>query len=398
MALRVWLIGLALASPAAAQDVSSRWMDRVLQELAVERGPLERQTEVDLSGGLLAYHDDNIFLSEDDEESDTILVPFATARVLYTEEHLELLGDLMADYKAYSDEDDESDAEARFLGRARYVGSNSDIGLLVMARLESDPTDAVFADRVERRVFDVQPRVGVDVTPVLTLEGNFLWQVVRFDEDALADLRDNNTWRGAAAAIYKTEGLFDYVVEAGVIGVEYRNDVAPPDADGYFARGGVRGSPAPDWDVQALVGYLHAESDDLDTGVEVEDDDTVDASISIRWRAQERWSFTGTYTRTMTFFGGADPWAIVNRLYLLAEHDVNERWRLGGRVVYDVLVGALDTERTYVSVGGDVTFKVVENVLLEGGATFRTGETEPIAGPSSEYDNLLLFVGIAATY
>lgn len=402
---RVWtlLVGvfsmsLCLCGRSFAQDVSSRWMDRVIQELAVERGPMEPQTQVDLAGGLLVYHDDNILLTEDDEESDTILVPFAQARVRYAEEHLELLGDLMGDYKAYSDFDDLDDGEVRFYGRAHYAGSEADLGVVLMVRRESDPVSSLFLDRIERWVFDALPRASVDLTSVLALEANVHWQAVRFDEDLIADVRDNNNWRVALGAIYKTEGLFDFVVEGGALAIEYLVDVAPPDVDGHFIRGGVRGKPTDDLDVQVLVGYVHAESDDFASGLEVEEDDTVDAMVVIRWRPEERWSFTGTYTRTATFFGGNDPWAIVNTIYALLEYEIDEQWKVGGRVVYDILSGALDTERRYLSAGGDLTYRILENVVLEGGATFRTGETEPLTGPTTEYDNLLVFVGIAATY
>lgn len=391
---------LACAAPAAAQDFGTRWSDKVTRELYAERGALDTNLDYAASGGLFVYHDSNLLLEpERGRTSDAVLVPFVQGRLEYTEPTWDLAAELIANYKSYADEDQFDDDEERAYARAFFVGSEMSVGVVANLRHESDPTDVVFADRVERLAGEVMPRIAVDLTPVLSVELAGLWQFVRFDERAFADAQDSDTYRGDLALVYETEWAFSFVADGGLIAIRYVQDWITPDADGWYVRGGIRGEPVPELRTQVLAGYMHAESDDL---VAVNDDaneeDTPEVLASVVYTGLEQFSFTGSYSRTLGFAGGGDPFQIVNRGLLLADFQATEYLSVQARGQYDFAYTATGVERTYVSVGGGVTVKPLENVIVDAGATYRTGETEGNTSIESVYDGVILYLGAALAF
>jgi hypothetical protein len=399
-------LSLCAALPAAAQDFGTRWADRVVKDLYAERGPLDAQLTYDASAGLYVYSDSNVFLSETGEVDDVVLVPFVSGRIAYSEPNFEAAAELLVNYKSYSDLDDANDDEERFYGRLRYVGTEMNAGLVLVLRHESDPTSVLFLERVERTVADILPQVSFDLTPVFSIEISGLVQVVRHADDAVASGQDNENFSGKIALVYKLEGGIDALVEGGLGQINYTGDLgaggvmlSPPDADVWFAHAGIRGELLPQMSVTALVGATGAQSDDYTNPVaEGPDDTTGSAAIIAQYTGVERFEFTASYHRAFTFAGGLDPYQITNRFLALAEYLVTEQLTIGARAQVEHTSSALDVQRDYISVGANATFKAHEYVLIDGGVTYRLGDTSGNVSASTEYDDVILYLGIALAY
>src|SRR5262245_33534233 len=248
---RTTLLLFLLAAPSAAwaQDTGEEWINRVTRELRAERDPVNApMTKYGATAGVVVYHDDNVFLTETNEKDDTVWVPFAELRIDYDDPNVDLAAALMADYKYYVEEDDQRDTEIRFFGKAGYSGTRFTASLIQMIRKESDPLDAVFFERTERLVVDSIPRITYDVTQTFGIEVGGQLQLVRCDEDVLADAQDNLNYTAGLALVYKTDFNIDFLIDGGVFAIDYAEDgtTAPPDVDGFFARVGFRGEIGPD--------------------------------------------------------------------------------------------------------------------------------------------------------
>ena len=405
-ALTAFLL-LAAAVPAAAQDFGSRWADRVVKELYAERGPLEPQLQYDASAGVTVYRDSNVFLDSDNEQDDVVIVPFAGARLSYTEPTLDAAAELLVNYQAYNDLDDANGDEERFYGKLRYVGTEMSAGLVAIVRHETDPVGALLFDRAERIVADVIPQITFDLTPVFAVEVSGLVQVVRFQEDAFATGQDNENFAGKLALVYTMENSIALVVEGGFFAISYTGDLdalgdmlSPPDADGWFAHGGIRGDLLPHLSVSALVGATGAQSDDFvgTTAAPGTDDTTGSAAIVAQYTGMERFEFTASFHRTIGFGGGIDPYQVVNRFLLLADFQATEIITFGGRAQVEHTSSALDVQRDYVSLGAFATLKAHEYVMFDGGLTYRTGDTSGNVAASEDYDGFIVYLGIALVY
>src|SRR5581483_1218893 len=90
---------------AAAQDFGQSWIDRITHELEQERGPLQPKAFTwNASAGVQYAFDNNVFLVQNNKDSDSIIIPFVQANFSYAESRFELEADLLANYKFYTKE------------------------------------------------------------------------------------------------------------------------------------------------------------------------------------------------------------------------------------------------------------------------------------------------------
>jgi hypothetical protein len=401
---------LLSARAARAQDFGIDWIDRVTHEFQAGRGPLEpRALAYTATGGVAYYHDSNIFLEEDNEDSDSVVIPFVRARLDYAEQHFAAAADLLLDYKWYSDEDDANDSEQRFFGRMQYADAGVSADLALLARNESDPVNVIFSDRVERVIFDAYPRISLDVTEVFAVEVGGAVQVVRYGDDLIADSSDNENFRGELTLVYRSAWGVDLLAQGGVLAIRYTDEedptgvpLAPPDVDGFYARGGLRGEVFPALEVEALAGYTTAESDDFDLAggatADGKEHSTADVSLRARYEATETLTLTADYVRAIAFAGDVDPFQVINRALGIAEYQVTPEVSVRGRVQYEQSHSALGIERDYVSLSGAASYKALEYLALNGGVTWRSGEVDGAVAQKQDFDDVIFHVGVAATY
>lgn len=411
----VALVVLSLAAPAAAsaQEFGREWIDRVTHQLEAGRGPLKtKPVEWDVTGGVTYEFDDNVYLHEEDEVEDSIIIPFARLAASYAESRFEVEGDLLANYKIYADEDDLDDDEQRLYLKLRQVGSRFSLGVEEIFQRVSDPLDVIFADRAERIVSNTIGRLTYDLTRQWIMEAYGNYQIVRFEGDDF-DVLNNNLFRGEGSLIYRAPSGLDLVGQVGWMNISYSDgqaEGAPPDAWGWYARGGVRGELVPRLAAQAFVGWSEIESDYFAGTTEDVEEGTVDAAVNVMYEATETVRFFFDYTRQYTFGGSSftdvsgntflEPFQVVNRLLGLIQVEVTPTVSLRARAQFDFTKSPEDVERTYISVGGAAQVRPAEWIILDAGVTFRTGETDfNIDGADTvEYDNLIIHAGVALTY
>ncbi|HEX7900643.1 MAG TPA: hypothetical protein VF950_22965 [Planctomycetota bacterium] len=402
---------VAMAAPAAAQDFGTDWIDRVTQQVTQERGPLSAQPwEVHLTGGLEVYFDDNIYLREEDETEDTILIPFGRVTVTYAEPRFEFQGDLLANYKLYMDPDEEltpeeedlDDDEERLYLRARQASSRYSLELAQILQRVSDPIGVLFVERAERVVSNTIPRVEFDLTRQWAVEVTANYQVVRYEDKQLGEALENNAARVEGSLIYRTAYGFDLLAQVGWQDISYRADEsvgAPPDAFGWYGRIGWRGYLSERFYAEILVGFDQIESDFFaGTSTDVEDE-TGGAYALLRYEFTETIKASAEYSRQFTFAGAGDPYQRVDRVLAIVDMELTEQVGLKARFQWDHASTALSTERTYLSVGGGAWFKPVAWMIIDAGVTMRSGDAEnEDIGLDTEYDNVIFHVGLAATY
>jgi hypothetical protein len=395
------LVFLAVPATALAQDFGVEWIDRVTRERYQDRGPLKpKPVDVTFSGGVAVYHDDNIFLEERSEESDTITIPFAGARLEYSEPQFDAVADFLGNYKAYSDNDEVNDHEQRFFGRARYVGARLSGEAALLVRNESDPIDAVLIERAERLVADAAPRFTYDISRTLAFEGSANIEMVRFEENVFRAI-ENNNYRADGSLVYRLANGYDWLAQGGWILIDYEEKQSrggTADADGAYGRVGFRGEPNPRVSIEALIGVISVKSRKFLGTSEREEENTVDALVRTRWLPVERLTLGLDFTRTITFAGADDPFQIVNRFVGLAEYEAIENLRLRARVQYDRTQSALGIDRTFLSAGGGASYRFLEWISAEGGVTFRDGEVSGDVVTDTEFDNLIFHFGVVLTY
>jgi hypothetical protein len=414
MAKQVFLalaIIVLAAMPAAAQDFGTDWIDRITQQLTQERGPLTTQPwEYHATGGIAVYFDDNIYLTEEEEVDDTIIIPFARLTVNYAEQRFELMADVLANYKVYNDEDnpftpnseDLDDDEERVYLRARQASSRYSLEIAEIFQRVSDPIGVVFADRAERVVSNTIPRVEFDFTRQWALEASANYQVVRYDDHDLSKLFENNAGRVEGTLVYRTAHGFDLLGQAGWQDISYigdESDGAPPDAFGWYARVGWRGYLSERFYAEILVGLDQIESDFFAGTSEDAEDSTGGGYGSLRYELTETIKLSAEYSRQFTFAGAGDPYQRVDRALAMLEWELTPDIGTKARFQYDHAMTALGTERVYMSVSGGAWFKPTAWMIIDAGVTFRSGDAENTdTGLDTEYDNVIVHVGLAATY
>jgi len=388
-------IVLVAGAPAVAQDFGVEWLDRILREVEEEAYPLTaKPAQVKWSVGELYYFDDNIFLESDDEESDSIFVTFGNARIEYAESQFDAVADLTVNYNLYVDEDDASDDEERFFGRARYVGPRLSIELAEVLRKESDPLDATFADRTERLVSNTIPLATFLLTRTLSIEANVNYQVVRFDEDRFEHL-DNDSLYFNVAGVYETPRGLDLLVQVGFFDIDYDQDTATSaDTDGFQVSGGLRGEVRPDLDLNLMLGWVDAESDDIGTTSNNSEHSTSRVSLGANYKATEKFNLWGDYGRDIGFSSASAPFQVADRLITRGEYEASERVKVTGRVQYDRVHPSTGDNRTYWSLGAGALYDAYKNIVVDGGLTWRSGDLDS----GDDYSNLIFHLGAVASF
>ena len=381
---------LFIAASTRAQDLTTRWKDRIIHELQQDRGPLKPADETIYQlGGMYAY-DSNIFLDESGKEDpDTILAGFVRARGTHSESLWDATIDVMATYRQFMQDSSQSrDVEHIFVS-GRYAGSAIDLQVAEIFRHESAPIDAVFAERIERNISDTLFTAKVHVMDELSLEWGSTLQVVRFlDEDF--EKSDNESIRTDLSAVYRTSAGYAIVGQGGYHKIHYRYETgAPPDVEGAYYRIGFRGNIYPTVNAQVLVGVANIETDKFPDGSK-DELETGDVATYLQWEATPELVFHFDYTRTIGFGGPLDPYQVINRVILSGELDLTEQLTVRARLQHDDVHSSLGVERTFLSVGGSFTWKYTEDAAIDAGVVHRSGEVH--LGP--EYDDVIIFAGI----
>ena len=179
---------------------------------------------------------------------------------------------------------------------------------------------------------------------------------------------------------------------------------APPDSDAIYVRGGFRGEVVENLSANVLVGWTEIESDDFEVflpanGPDGKEHSTADVSAQVRYEATELISFTGGYTRLITFAPiPNDPWQVINRFLFRGNFLANEQIDLFGRFQFDHASSAQGIMRDYWSLSGGGTYTVTPQAVIDASITFRSGETEGQVVQSADYDGFIFSVGAAFTY
>jgi hypothetical protein len=393
---------MAVPAAAVAQDFGSDWIDQVTHELQTERGPLKtRAANWNATGGVAYQFDDNVFLTEDDEESSSVVIPFVAGRIDYATQRFEVQAQLLANYKWYNNNDiDADDDEERLYVRARQTDARYTLEFAEILQKVSDPIGAVFVDRVDRLVSNTVLHGAFDVTKQWAVELGANLQLVRFDKDVFSDPTDNDNVRADLSVVYRTFWSFDALAQVGYQDIAYngsQSEGAPPDAFGYYARLGYRGELIQSLSVEAFAGYAHIETDFFQ-GTELDDEgNTMDVAFALRYDATEKVKFTADYTRQFAFAFG-DPFQIVNRFMLIENWEVTPKVGLKARLQYDHVDTSSGTERDYLSAAISSSWKAMEKLLVDGGFTWRMGDTDFSTGADSEFDNVIVHFGVAYTW
>ena len=402
------VVAVLLAStPAFAQDFGRQWIDRVTHDLQQERGPLsEKPVDFHAWGGVQYQYDSNVFLKTKKEDADSIIIPFARARLEYGEQKFFFLADLLANHKFYADEDSADGHEERFYARGRYTDARYSLDLSEIVTRTSDPIDAVFQDRVARVVSNTIGRATFDLTDAFYFEANGNFQVVRWLDDPFDTFADNNNARVDGGFGWRSPFGWEVLAQFGWYGIFYQNDQtdgAPPDADGIFVRGGFRGEVVADLSVEALIGYTQVDSDDFDVppaaGPDGKEHSTADASIQVHYDATELVTLTAGYTRLISFAPMPnDPWQVLNRFLLRGSYLATDQIDVFARLQVDHASSSQGIQRDWWSVGGGANYVINQYVVVDASVTFRSGETEGQVVKSADYDSFILSVGVAFTY
>ena len=403
---------LAVPVAAFAQDFGIEWLDRVTHERQAERGPLKPQpVEWTASAGLLGYLDNNVFLADKTGKTpgDTIIMPFGRARVDYTEQRLDVSADLLVNYKGYLDTNHDPtvdfqavrDWEQRFYGHARYVDARWQIGIDEILRHESDPIDAVFLTRERRTVSDTVLQSSYDLTKVWTFEAHGNYEFVRFADKPFSTAADNDNYRIDGSLVYRQASGYDWLAQVGYMSIFYTHSQAggaPPDADGYYVRGGFRGDLVQRLSVQALAGWIHISGDRYVNTTNHQELDTADLSINVRYEVTQDFTVYGDLGRTATFAGDGSAFQTVTRFALIGEWDCVENVTVRGRIQWDHASTELGRQTEYHSYSLSASYKFSEHLSGDLGGTFRTGSAHGTVVTSSEFNDAIVHLGVVLTY
>ena len=378
----------------AAQDLSTEWMDRVSHDTIYSKGPLStKPVHHTLNMGLLSYYESNVNLEESGTEAESVLVPFLRLRLEYSERQVDAAADILASYKYYIPDHKYSDDEERVYGRARFISPKLELEIAEIFQHVSDPVGVVFANRVDRFVNETYGRARLETIGGVWLEGDLLFGAVRYQEKTF-DENDNMSLRAGAGLAVTMSQVMDAVVQGGAMMVDYRYETgAPPDVEGLYLRGGVRGDLLPTLSLTALLGVAQMESDDFESGAAGSDDEDVEAELHLRWQASPKLTVYGDYSRMFTFSAAPEPYQLVNRLTGLAELEAAEGVRLRFRLQWDHADGSEGIEREWISAGTGVQWQTHAQVAFDAGMTLRWGGTEG-APADYDYEDIIVHFGM----
>jgi len=386
------------ASEAAAQDFGQSWIDRITHEYEQDRGPLSPKAfNWTADAGVEYTFDNNIFLTQTNKTSDSIIIPFVQAGLSYSEPRFEVEGSLLGDYKAYAKQTDEDDDEERVFLHARQVSSRWNFEISELFQHVSDPSGVVFLNRVSRVVSTTVPKIAVDLSRTWTFEFNGNLQLVRFRGLPYSTGQDNNNFSVDASGVYHTPWGFELVGTAGYYDINYLTDrFAPngtPDVFGYYGKVGFRGNIIERLTLEGSIGYSTVETDFfVQTNNNIRGGTTV-LNANFRYEATETVNFYFDVSRFYAFEGFGDPYQLVNTFAFLAEVDITEDVKFRGRLQFDRSDSALHVTRDYVNANAGVTWRFSAHWIADADAGYRWGKTENVG--AVKFNDVLFSIGIA---
>lgn len=399
--LRTWsgtfVFLLALAARAAAQDYGATWTDRVTHALVDDATPLaDVPLEIRLAGGELYSYDTNIYLRDRNEKADSIWITFVQAGLKYAEPEWDAEVDLAANYNAYARTPDAGSDEERFFGRVRYQGSRVAFSVAQILRRESSPSDIVFIDRVPRFLSNSTPLLIVHATDVLTFELQSDIQHVRFNRRGF-ETAENTNARTSLTMAYRTEwNDVEALLQGGHLTIDYRLPTAV-DANGFYARGGLRGDIVEGLQAILLAGVTRAESDNSSNQPVHGEHTTMDVETHLAWSAAERTTVYAGYSRRIALAVGGASFQVVDSAGLSAQRLLQEDVTVRGRLQYERVHGPFVVTRAYYSGSVGAEVRVHPNVLVDGGATYRRGAALTTGG-GGDFRDVIVSIGVAVTF
>ena len=385
---------LSLAATAAAQDYGTQWLDRISRAMVEGDAPLPTiPVTVSASGGELFTYDSNIFLSDTKTRADSIFTTFGQVGVQYSQVDFDAEADLTANYNAYAHHNDSSSDEERFFGRARWQGSRVSVSLAQILRRESSPTDVVFVDRVQRLLSNTTPLIVVEATDDLSFELQTDLQFVKFHRREFESANNTNT-RTALTVAYNTGwNNLEALIQAGYLTINYSESIST-DAAGFYGRVGGRGQLTPGLYAAALAGITQAESDDFPgTTVSIEHA-TGDVEFNLAYAVTERANAYASYSRRIGFAAGGAAFQVIDAAGLSGDLALRDDVKVRARLQYDRVHGPFVVGRAYYSGGVGAEYRLHENVLIDGGVTYRTG-VALVPGGSGDFRDFIVSVGLA---
>jgi hypothetical protein len=388
---------------AAAQDFGQNWIDRITHELEQERGPLTAKPfNFTAEVGVGYAYDSNIYLAPSTSKiSDSIIVPFVQAGFTYGEPKFDLEASILANGKIYFKQTAADDDEERIFVRARQTASRWNFEISEMFQNVSDPSGALFSQRVSRVISNTIPKIAFDIGRQWAIELGANLQLVRFEDATTSLAQDNNSFTIDLTGVYRSAWGFDLLAQFGYQNLNYitAQTAGPatgaPDFIGYYYRVGFRGQIVERLTLEALVGWQNVRTDFfLASGNQILDG-TVRADLNLRFEATEKINLYLDFARMYTFEGFTDPYQILNTAAAIAQMEFTEQFSLNIRAQYDRSDSALAVRRSYYGGSAAARYKVTSHLILDVSAAYRGGNVSNAGGSSISYTDFILSAGIA---
>jgi len=399
LSIAVPVCTLLFTAPLMAQDFGKTWIDRVTHTLIEDEATLSPQKVTwNFVAGELYSYDSNIFLTHDNEESDSIFTTFAGVGVKYAEPTFDAEADLLVNYNLYASTDDVNADEERFFGRLRYQGTKVTLSVAEIFRRESSPTDAVFTTRVPRWLSNTTPMVIVKTSDVFAIELTSDLQLVNYLRSAFENANNFNSRTLLTLAYTTGWNNMDLLVQGGYWGITYSESLAAPDSSGFIARVGVRGELSPRLQLVALVGVANADSDDYPGTTDNAEMTTADIDIHLAYSPSETTTWYADYSRRFGFSAEGAAWQVVDSAGISGSLNFREDLTFRARLEYSRVHSDLGLRRSYYSAGVGAEWKVHPHVVLDAGLTYRAGVTPGIPNDAGDYSDIILSLGAAVVF
>ena len=391
---------------AGAQDFGQAWIDRVTHELQQERGPLQaKPVTYGAEAGVEYAYDNNIFLTQDNKTKDSIIIPFVQANIEYGEPRFELEARLLADYKRYIKETNVSGDEERVFLHGRQTSSRWNFEISEIFQHVTDPAGIQFLARAERIISNTVPKIAFDIGNLWAVELASNVQVVRFKHNPYDVGQDNNNFNVDVTGVYRTPWAFDLLAQFGYYNINYIDTTdqgGTPDAFGYYYRVGFRGNVVQRLYLEGLIGYTNAKSDFLGFASNGNPDQVIDkknvgALFNLRYELTETINLFVDGSRQYTFAGFLDPYQLLSSIMAYGTIDLTETFKLALRLQYENSTSALNLRRNYYAAGLTGTYKILSNLVVDAGATYRSGKTDNTNG-EAKFNDFILSVGLALSW
>jgi hypothetical protein len=394
------LAALLPAREAAAQDFGQTWIDRITHEQEQDRGPLSPKAfNWTADVGVEYAYDNNIFLTQTQKKSDSVIIPFVQAGLSYTEPRFEVEGSLLADYKYYFKEPVDHDEERVFL-RARQTSSRWNFELSELLENVSDPSGVLFLNRVSRIVSTTVPKIAIDIARNWSFELNANIQLIRFQQEPYKSGQDNNNFSIDGSLVYRTPWSFEVLAQFGYYDINYLTDQTMPNGTpyviGYYGKVGFRGDLIERLHLEGTVGYSSVSTDYFISTNNLINSGTTVFNIDLRYEATDKVTFYLDGTRTYAFEGFGDPYQLLNTFAFIAQVELTEALKFNGRLQFDHSESALHVTRDYLNASAGLTYKFSAHWILDGSGGYRWGKTENFG--EVKFSDIFLQAGIAFTW